>query len=437
MATDLDITVKKRGRKRKEPIITGDILSTPTTPNIQIVIEENETNMDEINTSAINTSAINTSAINTSASSPTINHLDMSTLSISNTEKEKENSVSDFKKRGRKPKGGKLIIKNADELPKPAAIVNVILHLKCSLKDLNEYNLQRSKLVTNPLNYNSDIPPDIMSYDEKKTAFSIYANENITPAAQSIDYAYSEPINNKLNARLNNLSANNQNTTVDALCSDCGAKIIECDQNNITDNDNDVNIKDVNQKLKRLKINLYKNAMPEKKSACFWCTYEYDNQACYIPKYEMDGAICGYGSFCRPECAVAYLMKESIDDSTKFERYHLLNQIYSKVYNFKNNIKPAPNPFFLLDKFYGNLSIQEYRKLLNTEHMLLVIDKPLTRILPELHEDTDDFITGIYGGNKGSATQAGGVYKVKRQSEKQQGPSKSSIMRDNFNLSQN
>jgi hypothetical protein len=89
-----------------------------------------------------------------------------------------------------------------------------------------------------------------------------------------------------------------------------------------------------------------------------------------------------------------------------------------------------------LEKFYGNLSIQEYRKLLKTEHMLLVIDKPLTRILPELHEDTDDFITGIYGGSKTNSTQSNGVYKVKRQSEKQQGPTKNSIMRDKFGLTQ-
>jgi hypothetical protein len=194
-----------------------------------------------------------------------------------------------------------------------------------------------------------------------------------------------------------------------------------------------INIKDVNAKLKKLKIQLYKNNNPEKKSACFWCTYEYDNPSCYIPKYENDMQIFGYGSFCRPECAVAYLMKENIDDSTKFERYHLLNQIYSKVYDYKKNIKPAPNPYFLLDKFYGNLSIQEYRKLLKTEHMLLVIDKPMTRILPELHEDNDDFIMNIYGGNAPQNTS--GVYKVKRESEKQKGPSKKSIMKDKFGLS--
>ena len=57
--------------------------------------------------------------------------------------------------------------------------------------------------------------------------------------------------------------------------------------------------------------------------------------------------------------------------------------------NYKKNIKPAPDPHYLLDKFFGNLTIQEYRKLLKTEHLLLVVDKPMTRVLPELFEDND------------------------------------------------
>jgi hypothetical protein len=120
--------------------------------------------------------------------------------------------------------------------------------------------------------------------------------------------------------------------------------------------------------------------------------YIINNVGTVLITYEISDTISGYGCFCRPECAVGFLMNEQINDSTKFERYQILNQIYSKVYGFKKNIKPAPKPFYLLDKFYGSLSIQEYRKLLKTEHMLLVIDKPLTRILPELHEDNDDFI---------------------------------------------
>jgi hypothetical protein len=63
--------------------------------------------------------------------------------------------------------------------------------------------------------------------------------------------------------------------------------------------------------------------------------------------------------------------------------------------------------------------------------MMLVIDKPMTRILPELHEDNDEFVLNIYGGRNAQNNQ-GGVYKVKRQSEKQKGPSKNTIMKENF-----
>ena len=99
-----------------------------------------------------------------------------------------------------------------------------------------------------------------------------------------------------------------------------------------------------------------------------------------------------YGCFCTPECATAHLMEENIDSSVKFERYHLLNHIYTKIYDYKKNIKPAPNPYYMLEKFYGNLSIQEYRTLLSNERLFLIVDKPLTRIMPELHQDNEDYI---------------------------------------------
>ena len=130
-------------------------------------------------------------------------------------------------------------------------------------------------------------------------------------------------------------------------------------------------------------------------------------------------------------------MKENIDDSSKFERYNILNSIYSKVYNYKKNIKPAPNPYYILDKFFGNLSIQEYRKLLNSEHLLLVVDKPMTRILPELFEDNDNFILNIYSSddNKGTVCSSNSMYKVKRKSESKETTSKKNIIQDTFGLS--
>jgi len=306
------------------------------------------------------------------------------------------------KKRGRKPKGGKLIVKQSDTDTDNVAIANVILHLKCSLNDLNERTINSNVIE---LTYNPEIPPEVKTYN-LETGFCKYEEDQ-----NKTNYAYSE-----------------ETVTIKTTNSVCKL----CSQID----DSEVNIKDVNYKLKNLKINLYKNTLQDKKSSCFWCTYEYDNPPCYIPKHEMDDRLFGYGSFCRPECAVAYLMKENLDDSTKFERYHLLNQIYSKVYDYKKNIKPAPDPHYLLDKFYGNLSIQEYRKLLKTEHLLLVIDKPMTRVLPELFEDNDNFVLDIYGDSNNTAQNAttNSMYKVKRQSEKQPGPSKSSIIRDKFGM---
>ena len=181
----------------------------------------------------------------------------------------------------------------------------------------------------------------------------------------------------------------------------------------------------INQKLKSLAVNLHTNNISDKRSACFACTCDFDNPPIYIPKYELNGSYHVYGCFCSPECACYYLFNQSnIDESTRFERYHLLNHLYGKIYNYEKNIKPAPDPYYTLDKYYGNLSIQEYRKLLKHDRLLLVVDKPLTRSLPELHEDNDEFTIS----NKALTSK----FKLRRGNKKQ---SKADILSNTFNLS--
>jgi len=360
-------TVKKRGRKKKEP--------TEEKPNLTLVVKETITT-----------------------------------------------ETSEAKKRGRKPKGGKLITKVEEKVEAPLPLVNIILHLKCSFNDLQEYNNRMNKMLTSENNYNPDVPPEVQSFNiiENDNKFTNYNNENLD---NKVSYAYNDKIiRNEKIACYENPQKMNINSFF---------------HNNENDEEDNITLKDINMKLKELKINLYKNNMQDKKSACFWCTYDYDNPSCYIPKYEIDDKLYGYGSFCRPECAVAYLMNESLDDSTKFERYQLLNQIYGKIYEYKKNIKPAPDPYFLLNKYYGNLSIQEYRKLLKTEHLLIVVDKPMTRVLPELFEDNDSLILNIYGNSNNVSNIVSGTssrYKVRRQSEKTQEQSKNSIVRDRFGI---
>ena len=66
---------------------------------------------------------------------------------------------------------------------------------------------------------------------------------------------------------------------------------------------------------------------------------------------------------------------------------------------------------------------------MKSEHMLLILEKPLTRILPELHEDLEE------SSNFNSGSNMNG-YKVKRQSEKQKGPSKNEIIKESFGFTQ-
>jgi len=300
------------------------------------------------------------------------------------------------KKRGRKPKGGKIISKIEEPTNNHILTNNVILHLKCSMTDIIDNSVTELK-------YKPDVPS--IKTIETDNTFSY-----INPANGLNDDAY----NNTENG-----------------CPLCKSKEITHNNNN----DDDINIKDLDDKLKSLKIKLYNNVLPNVKSSCFWCTCSYDTPLCVIPNEITNDEIIGYGSFCRPECAVSFLFKENIDDALKFERYQLLNSIYSKVYNYSKNIKPAPDPYYLLDKFYGTMTIQEYRKILGSQHLLLVIDKPMTRTLPELHEDNDCFVNDLYVSKKNENTnQNTGKYKVKRESEKKTGPSKKSLIEEHFKL---
>jgi hypothetical protein len=205
--------------------------------------------------------------------------------------------------------------------------------------------------------------------------------------------------------------------------------------NNMVNNisrDPDVNVKKIWDKIRLLKFKLHNNDVLDKKSDCFWCNYGFANPPIFIPKNERNGIIQVYGCFCSPECAVAYLKSEAIDTSTMWERYALLNNIYSKIYNYTKNIKPAPNPYYTLDKYYGNLTIQEYRKLLSNDRLLFVVDKPLTKIMPELYEENNE-TPAIYSDILSTANIADHTKKYRLQ-RKTKTSSKKRILEETFNL---
>ena len=181
---------------------------------------------------------------------------------------------------------------------------------------------------------------------------------------------------------------------------------------------------DLATKLAVLTKSLHTDTVSDKRAACFWCTHDFDHPPVHIPRHATADGYSAYGCFCSPQCAAAFLFKENIDSAARFERYHLLNYVYGTVYDYKKNIKPAPDPHYTLDKFYGNLSIDEYRNLLQNDKLLLVVDKPLTRVLPDLLVDDETFVR-----ESGTAV-AGGKYRLRRKVR----PSKSQVLSDKFNL---
>lgn len=144
-------------------------------------------------------------------------------------------------------------------------------------------------------------------------------------------------------------------------------------------------------KLQELAVAFRNNDASARCSACFWCTCPFDNDPVQIPKHWLNGAYVCYGCFCSAPCAAAYLFREHIDSASRIERYQLLNFIYNSSPG-KGGIRPAPDPHYLLDKFYGNLSIAEFRDRSAGATSVVIVEKPLTRVLPELHEDALDVV---------------------------------------------
>ena len=273
------------------------------------------------------------------------------------------------KKRGRKPRGGKIIAAEAGDLAIPVPEPNVILHLRCGREDLGRREFSR-------------VPAPVP------------CGEPIGERGDQLLYGLIEP----------------------------SRSCVSCDGN---DKEHSDESRTIWTKIEELAIALHTNNISDKKSACFWDTCDFDSPPIHIPKFEANGTYYCYGCFCSPECATAYLFREPIDTATRFERYALLNHLYCKIYDYNKNVKPAPDPYHTLEKFYGNLSIQEYRRHLKSERILLVVDKPLTRMLPELHEDNDEFVL--------NTKTTGGVnsFKLRRSRQK---PTKAEMLAENFNM---
>jgi len=285
-------------------------------------------------------------------------------------------------------------------------VPNIILHLKCHISDLKSndsisnydytpsisevesYNLSSNNLQSSDIcqTYSPDRDNDD---DDENTAMhqhNIYQTKSLTLQAslpEEVSKTKYEQLCDTMSGTVNVPPTAAATVPVKKTATDSTIHVL-----------NERHQKEIMRKINRLKYSFHSGETIQMKlnhkCSCFWDTCEFDGPIYYMPIMIVNGVFHVSGCFCSPECALAAILKEPLDTSTKFERIHLLHLLYGNSTN--KGFKPAPNPNYLLDRYYGNLTIDEYRSLLKGPQMIHIVNKPLTHILPELYEDNNDFL---------------------------------------------
>ena len=367
------------------------------------------------------------------------------------------------KKRGRKPKGGKVVIVSDDDDSKnrPIKLPNVILHLKCHTEEIDEYSMMN--MPSNVFEYNPHIenvmpfnhgdmesshlmfseiaPINRHNIEDSKMCDPLSAvleNEKIGCETGAIAHIEMSIVGNKTTAFSNLPSYNpmdifapsrppGMNLVSSASISasayshpynyptSSNTHAIPTDTESIKNKN-----QNISEKLSILREIFHHNQAHQKRSNCFWCTQAFDGQPIYLPKHKVDHIYEVYGCFCTPQCAAAYLMNERVATSTLWERYALLNSLYCGIYGYEKGIQPAPSPHYLLDCYHGNLTIEEYRHMLLQNESVMIIDKPMARLMPELY-DTNTDVPGNARIRVAAKTAQTSDYALKRKTPRKTG----------------
>jgi len=136
--------------------------------------------------------------------------------------------------------------------------------------------------------------------------------------------------------------------------------------------------------------------LPEKTEiCCFWCCHNFPTHPIAIPSHIVDDTWHVYGNFCSPECATSYLFKERLDAHVQWERYALLNSLYTDDAEIPNGssrgIRSAP-PREVLRMFGGSMDISEYRAVVHEKKLRIdVMTPPMVSIIQTMDTKPADF----------------------------------------------
>tara|TARA_Y100000780_G_scaffold217722_1_gene222063 strand:+ start:428 stop:1375 length:948 start_codon:yes stop_codon:yes gene_type:complete len=129
-----------------------------------------------------------------------------------------------------------------------------------------------------------------------------------------------------------------------------------------------------------------KNIKNNNNISCWYCTYNFDNEAYFLPETIYNDKCHVLGCFCSPNCAASYNIKK-LNDYKVSERLSLLKQLYNidKLY-----LSPEPE---VLEKYGGPLTIEKYREnMITNNHTYNFIIPPLIAINPIVEEFNNNYI---------------------------------------------
>ena len=334
------------------------------------------------------------------------------------------------KKRGRKPNILQTLGTNKN-IQETNIIKDNILHLKINSNEVDN-NILFENMYTYDPNLNLEDPKPYESADYFSNNHSFNENYNEDDEDSILKLGNEKEIDNKADLsnkkvkfeenEINNISLNgisdnnfkkndndNENTIniessnlniKDAFNKKLFEKKLEKENSIISAStyNNDC-INSINVKKKQTRpIMLYYSEFNKRKEwpkksnlKCMWCCHNFDNVPCAIPTKIRNDIFYVFGNFCMKECAAAYIFDSNEIDNLIWERYSLLNHLYSIIEGQPDlNIKLAP-PRLALEVFGGHLSIEQFRDSNNIKNRnFKVVLPPMVSIIPSLEEVNRD-----------------------------------------------
>tara|TARA_B100000123_G_C25731674_1_gene429564 strand:+ start:184 stop:1407 length:1224 start_codon:yes stop_codon:yes gene_type:complete len=296
------------------------------------------------------------------------------------------------KKRGRKPILSKVTTTNKN-ISENFMTKDNVLHLKISSNDANNSILSESLYDYNPeINYPKPYEPNNFASKCLLNDNNINndndnndLNENKNDNLQLDNKINANFVDTEKNIKLDNNEFENLNYN-NILKSENFEKTNE--NLKFTDLDKKENIKNKTSSI-MIYYNEYnkRKEWPKKSSInCFWCCHTFKGAPCCLPTKVKNDVFYVYGNFCSKECAAAYNFDSGDNSYNIWERYTLLNYLYSIIDNNPElKIKLAP-PRMTLEMFGGNLSIEEFRESFETDKQYKVIYPPMISIIPSVDE---------------------------------------------------